>query len=71
VTARVAVAVTGGGVLAGEGGPGVVEGGEIWSTKARYCSMVSLGGVDTGKSNIQEERRRKERDFKINSKIKF
>ena len=25
-------------------------------TKERYCSMVSLGGVDTGKSNIQRER---------------
>ena len=34
-------------------------------TKVRYCSMVSFGGVDTGKSNIQgdrEEKRGKERE---------
>ena len=37
-------------------------GGEtIWArgfppTKERYCSMVSFGGEDTGKSNIQRER---------------
>jgi len=29
-------------------------------TKARYCSLVSLGGVDTGKSNIQGKRRERE-----------
>ena len=48
-------------------------------TKERYCSMVSFGGVDTGKSNIQrereerrEEKRReeKERFFTIKLKVK-
>jgi len=34
-------------------------------TKERYCSMVSLDGVNTGKSDIQRERekRRKEREI--------
>jgi len=30
-------------------------------TKARYCSLVSFGGVDTGKSNIEGERGREEK----------
>ena len=29
--------------------------------KTRYCSMVRFGGVDTGKYNIQEEKRREEK----------
>ena len=29
----------------------------VGPTKARYCSMVSFAGVDTGKSNIQERER--------------
>jgi len=43
------------------------------STKERYCSMVSLGGVDTRKSNIQMERReekRKKRFFTIKLTVK-
>ena len=34
-------------------------------TKERYCSMVSFGGVDTGKSNIQREKRRRKNNFTI------
>ena len=48
----------------GAGGRATAGGDTICSrgfllTKARYCSMVSLGGVDTGKSNIQREREEK------------
>ena len=32
-------------------------------TKARYCSMVSFGGVDTAKSNIQGEREKEKREI--------
>jgi len=54
--------------LAGGGGV-TTAGGTICSwgfppTKARYCSMVSFGGVDTGKSNNQGERERERREEK-------
>ena len=44
-------------------------------TKERYCSMVSFGGVDTGKSNNQREREVK-REFitfynEIESKLRI
>jgi len=45
-------------------------------TKARFCSMVSFGGVDTERSNIQRERvrerekRRERKGFTIKLKVK-
>jgi len=41
-------------------------------TKARYCSLVSFGGVDTGKSNIQgeKEKRRERNSISFASKLK-
>ena len=30
-------------------------------TKERYCSIVSFGGVDTGKSKFKERERREEK----------
>ena len=51
--------VTTSGVLAGGGG-GTISSTGLPPMKARYCSMVSFGGVDTGKSNIQREEKREE-----------
>jgi len=50
--------VTTTGVLAGGGG-GTISSGGLPSMKARYCSLVSFGGVVTGKSIIQREEKRK------------
>ena len=38
-------------------------------TKARYCSMVSFGGVDTGKSILRrkEKKKRKKKDVIFSS----
>ena len=52
----------GGGVTTAGGD--TICGRDFPPTKARYCSLVSLGGVDTGKSNIQGEER--EREEKVN-----
>ena len=39
-------------------------------TKERYYSMVSFGGVETGKSNIQRDReKRREEKFNIISQL--
>ena len=53
--------VTTTGVLAGGGG-GTISSRGLPSMKARYCPLVSLGGVVTGKSNIQREERERERE---------
>ena len=37
-------------------------------TKERYCSIVSIGGVDTGKSNIQGERKKRGEREKVKGK---
>ena len=42
---------------------------EFPSRKARYCSLVSFGGMDTGKSNIQGERERKREEREEREKM--
>jgi len=60
--------VTTTGVLAGGGG-GTISSRGLPARKARYCSMVSFGGVVTGKSNVQretEKEREKEKEKERN-----
>jgi len=54
--------VTTTGVLAGGGGVTISSRG-LPPMKARYCSMVSFGGLDTGKSIIQREKRKRKLKF--------
>ena len=61
--------VTTTGVLAGGGGDRISSMGS-GPRKARYCFMVSFGGVVTGKSNVQREKERKrKRELKFGVKL--